>query len=324
MTHQHNARLIKNLSIIACLAVLQSQLFAQSIENPVVKKGVATYIANITIGPKFLVPDYWNKIIIKANVTVTGSFYMPTRTSPIEIAGESRQTSIIQGDGTRPTDDGIKGRSYSAIRCDKEVNLYVHDLRSLNPMKFHIAGGRGEVTVERCDLIENRGEFTTDGVHGGIQKVVVKDCFIDTWDDAVYVSECKLVENTTIVHNANGGPFQVTWGHNLSDYTCIIKNCTVIDNLDSSKTNTYNQGVVSWAKKGSQLVKDKMTLKFEGTFTRVIKPGIKPSHMYQIGRKAGGISDCEIVVEGRCTDKESVIIYGGTNSTVVFQKCTTN
>ncbi len=196
--------------------------------NPIVQNGVATFVADINIGQKFLVPDEWRKVVIKENVTVTGSFYMPERTKAIEIAGESRTTSIIKGDGSRPVDDGKKGRTYSAIRCDKSPDLYVHDLRSLNPMKFHIHGGFGNVTVERCDLIEDRGIHTTDGVHGGIGLVTVKDCYINTWDDAVYVTECKLVENTTIVHNKNGAPFQVTWGHKVNGEICIIRNYAIV------------------------------------------------------------------------------------------------
>lgn len=188
-------------------------------------------------------------------------------------------------------------------------------------MKFHIAGGFGNVTVERCDLIEDRGTHTTDGVHGGIGSVVVKDCYINTFDDALYVSECKLVENTTIVHNSNGAPFQVTWGREIKNYTCIIRNCTVIDNMTIDGTKTYNQGVVSWASKKEASSKDNITLKFEGTFDYKIAEGKKPSHFYQLGRKSKGIENCTINIEGLCPQKESIIVYGETNSKVVFKNC---
>lgn len=289
--------------------------------NPIVKNGVATFVADINIGRKFLVPDEWNKVVIKENVTVTGSFYMPDRTKPIEFAGESRATSIIKGDGSRPVDDGKKGRTYSAIRCDQSPDLYVHDLRSLNPMKFHIHGGFGKVTVERCDLIEDRGTHTTDGVHGGIGLVTVKDCYINTWDDAVYVSECRLIENTTIVHNKNGAPFQVTWGHRINDQTSIIRNCTVIDNMGADEKGSYNQGVVSWASKQNETSSDKMILKFEGIFKHETAEGKITSHMYQLGRKVKGVSNCTLIVEGYCKEKESVLIYDNTNSKVVFKNC---
>lgn len=322
-------RICENLNskirmIIYLTVILQSFVFyGQGIEknNPVVQNGVATFVADINIGRKYLVPDEWVKVVIKKNVTITGSFYMPNRTRPIEFAGESRTTSVIKGDGSRPEDDGKKGRTYSAIRCDQSPDLYVHDLRSLNPMKFHIHGGFGNVTVERCDLIEDRGIHTTDGVHGGIGLVVVKDCYINTWDDAVYVSECKLVENTTIVHNKNGAPFQVTWGHSINGEICIIRNCTVIDNMGPEEKGSYNQGVVSWASKQNESSPDKIILKFEGGFSHQTAAGKVSSHMYQLGRKVKGINNCTIEVEGYCKEKESIVVYDNTNSIVVFKDC---
>ncbi|MCG8697516.1 MAG: Ig-like domain-containing protein, partial [Bacteroidales bacterium] len=291
-------------------------------QNPTVQNGVATYHSNKNIGRKFRVPDSWDKIVIKANVTLTGSFYMPTRNHPIEIAGESRVTSIIKGDGSRPTNDGINGRSYSAIRCDKSPNLYVHDLRSLNPMKFHIHGGFGHVTVERCDLIENRETHTTDGVHGGHGKTIVRDCYINTYDDALYTIECKLVENTTIVHNKNGGPFMTSWGASVpNNHVCVIRNCKVIDNYNGTN---YNHGVVSWAGKnsgGSQTI----TLKFEGTFEYEVNPGKKSSTMYTIGRpNNGGVNNAHIVIDGICARRNSVDTRRSTNSSVTFKNCNSN
>jgi hypothetical protein len=48
--------------------------FAAFSQNPSVVNGVATYQSDINIGRKFLVPNEWKKIVIKANVTITGSF----------------------------------------------------------------------------------------------------------------------------------------------------------------------------------------------------------------------------------------------------------
>ncbi|MCG8700870.1 MAG: carbohydrate-binding protein [Bacteroidales bacterium] len=287
-------------------------------QNPTVVNGVATYNADINIGRKFQVPDTWNKILIKANVTVTGSFYFPTRTTPMEIAGESRTTSIIKGDGTRPTDDGIMGRSYSAIRFDQAPDVYVHDLRSLDPMKFHIAGGFGKVIVERCDLIETRGEHTTDGVHGGDQSVIVRDCYINTWDDALYTRECVLVENTTIVHNKNGAPFMTSWGAAAEkNYTCVIRNCSVIDN-----DTQYNHGVVAWAGKSHDYAQT-INLKFQGTFSKTTATGKTASYMYTIGRTSGSsLSNATINVDGLCPNQSSIEYRTGTsNCSVVFNNC---
>ena len=288
-------------------------------QNPTVSNGVATYHSNKNIGRKFQVPASWDKIVIKKNVTLTGSFYMPTRNHPIEIMGESRTTSIIKGDGSRPTDDGIRGRSYSAIRCDKSPDLYVHDLRITRPMKFHIHGGFGNVTVERCDIIAGSHTATTDGIHGGKGKTVVKDCYIDVYDDATYTIECKLIENTTFVHNKNGSPFMVSWGAGVpANHVCVIRNCTVIDNYDGTD---YNHGTIGWAGKNSSSAQT-MHIKFEGTFTRKVNPGKKSSPMYTIGRPyTSGISNATIEIDGLCPSKNSVDIRGNTNSKVVFKNC---
>lgn len=288
-------------------------------QNPTVVNGVATYSADINIGRKFPVPDSWNKILIKENVTITGSFYMGNRSKPIEIAGESRETSIIQGDGSRPTDDGIKGRTYSAIRCDGSPDLYVHDLKITKPMKFHIHGGFGNVTVERCNIIAGTHTYTTDGIHGGKGKTVIKDCYIDVYDDALYTSECKLVENTTIRHNKNGGPFMTSWGGDVpNNHVCVIRNCTVIANYNGSD---YNHGVVSWAGKNAS-GSETITLKFEGTFKYEIAPGASPSPFYTIGRPGKtGLNNAHIVVDGICPMKSSIDLRGSTNCSVTFKNC---
>ncbi|MCG8699986.1 MAG: carbohydrate-binding protein, partial [Bacteroidales bacterium] len=237
----------------------------------------------------------------------------------MEIAGESRVTSIIKGDGTRPTDDGIVGRSYSAIRFDKSPDVYIHDLRSLDPMKFHIGGGFGNVLVERCDLIESRGEHSSDGIHGGAQRVIVRDCYIDTWDDALYTRECTLVENTTIVHNKNGSPFMTSWGASIENGDeCIIKNCTVIDNSNEG----YNHGVVGWAGKHDSAPQT-INLNFQGTFTRTTAAGKQASPMYTIGRPGGDlIENANIKVEGLCPSPNSIELRSGAvNCNVQFVNC---
>lgn len=284
----------------------------------VVDKNVATFYRDTIIGKKFKVPDSWDKILIKENVTLIGSFFMPKRNKPIEIAGESRETSIIKGDGSRPEDDGKKGRTYSAIRCDSSPDLYVHDLRSLDPMKFHIHGGFGNVTVERCDLIEQRGTHTTDGVHGGKGKTIVKDCYINTFDDATYISECKLIENTTIVHNQNGSPFMVSWGYALDKNTkCVIRNCTVISN----DAIDYHHGIIGWAGNNGNDI-DTMHVVFEGTFKRLTNPGKTVSPMYTIGRlNKSPLNNCVIEVQGLCPYREEVEIRSNANSNVIFRNC---
>ncbi len=291
-------------------------------QNPNVVNGVATYTASKNIGRKFSIPNEWTKIIIKANVTLTGSFYMPTRTTPIEIMGENRKTSIIQGDGSRPTDDGINGRSYSAIRADKSPDVYVHDLTVTKPMKFHIHGGFGNVTAERCDIIAGSDTHTTDGIHGGAGKTVIKDCYIDVYDDALYTIECKLVENTTIVHNKNGGPFMTSWGASVPEnHTCIVRNCTVIENSNIG----YNHGVFSWSQKHEDYAQT-IHIKIEGSLAIKVNPGKQEAPMYTIGRPNDftGLKNATMKIDGKCLKTESVDIRENESSNkVVFVNCGT-
>lgn len=309
----------RNILLPITLVVFSALLNNTIAQKLIVKNGVATYSGDTVVGKKFAVPDSWTKIVIKKDVTITGSFYMGARTKPIEIMGESRETSIIKGDGSRPTDDGIKGRSYSAIRCDGSPDLYVHDLKITEPMKFHIHGGFGNVTVERCNIIAGTHTFTTDGIHGGKGKTIVKDCYIDVYDDALYTTECKLIENTTIVHNKNGGPFMTSWGSAVPEgHVCVIRNCKVIGNYEGTN---YNHGVVSWAGKsdaGAQTI----TLKFEGTFEYIVNPDKKASTFYTIGRPGkNGISDATIIIDGICPQQNSIEIRDNTNSKVEFINC---
>ncbi|MBP6385242.1 MAG: hypothetical protein KA313_06900 [Pseudarcicella sp.] len=300
--------------------VKSSQERQAAILNPTLVNGVATFSVSGNIGVKRAVPNTWKKIVIKKNVTLVGSFYMGNRSEPIEITGESRETSIIKGNGTRPTDDGMNGRSYSAIRCDGSPDLYVHDLRITEPMKFHIHGGFGNVTVERCDIIAGSETHTTDGVHGGVGKTVVKDCFIDVYDDALYTIECKLVENTKIVHNKNGSPFMTSWGNDVpKNHVCVIKNCSVVDNYDGTN---YNHGIVAWAGKNENNTKETVTLKFEGTFSRTTALNKKSSVFYTIGRpNDGGVNNAHIIIDGYCGNKSSVDLRQSTNSSVTFKNC---
>lgn len=305
------------LVVLFCFIIVSFVNYSLSAQT--VSNGVATYITNTTIGKKFLVPDSWDKIIIKENVTITGSFYMGNRSKSMEISGESRTTSIIQGDGSRPTDDGIRGRSYSAIRCDGSPDLYVHDLMITKPMKFHIHGGFGNVTVERCNIIAGTETATTDGIHGGIGKTIVRDCYIDVYDDALYTIECKLIENSTIVHNKNGSPFMVSWNAKVPDnQVCIVRNCTVIDNYEGTD---YNHGVFGWAGKNRPET-ETMNIKIEGELNYVVNPGKESSFMYTIGRpKKAGISNAHIVIDGICPQNKSIDIRANTNSTVTFLNC---
>ncbi len=302
--------------------------------------GVATFGVSGNIGKRRNVPDTWKKIYIKKNVTLTGSFRVPeSRTTKIEIYGESRTTSIIQGDGSRPTDDGnnssgqpYKGRTYSAIRVEGDNEVSVHDLTVTKPMKFHISGGFGKVTVERCNIIAGSETPTTDGIHGGKAQTTIRDCYIDVHDDALYTIECKLVERTTIVHNSNGGPFMTSWGAAVpANHTCIIRDCKV----KANSTGYYAHGVFSWAQKNEgedDPLNQTINIKIEGTFDYTANAGkVKAPYMYTIGRPFTGnpgavrppdVRNATMSIDGSCLNKNSIEYRPTvTNSKVVFKNC---
>ena len=287
-------------------------------DNPKVVDGVATYHTSKIIGQKFEVPDSWDKIVIEENVTLGGSFYMPKRKKAIEIMGKSRKTSIIQGIKSMHHLKSRIGRQYSGIRCDLSPDVYIHDLRSYNPDKFHISAGQGNVKVERCDIIDDRGQHTTDGVHGGMNKTQVIDCYISTHDDSLYISECILIKDCTIVNNHNGAPFQVGWGKDIGTNSCKIENCTVIDACKDPQKTRYYMGVVGWANRRGT-APNIMNIEFIN-FKRELLPGAIKSPMYQFGRHGKGIKDCTINVTGYCVE-ESDIYYAVSQNCKLVQDC---
>ncbi len=270
----------------------------------------ATYTQNKTIGSKFRVPDSWERIVINAGVTVTGSFYSDGRSAPLTIEGVNRQTSILKGTGNFQSAGTQESRTHSGIRIEAGVNVTVKNLTSLNPDKFHTSCF-GKIEVINCDLIDNRGQHTTDGVHGGVKSgSIIRGCYINTHDDAMYYSECGLIENTTIVHNKNGAPFQGGWGVTPgTGWVCVIRDCKVIDASSetggAANNNGYNQGVVSWAGKSSAFAS--LTVRFEGTFTRQVRSGAKRSPMYQLGRRESELNNAELK-SNLCTNAQNTLL----------------
>lgn len=151
---------------------------------------------------------------------------------------------------------------------------------------------------------------------------MVKNCYIDVFDDALYTIECKLVENTTIVHNQNGSPFMTSWGASVpSNHTCIIRNCKVIANSSSD----YNNGVFGWAGKNDDVAQT-INIKIEGSFTYEKRPGKVDPPMYTIGRprNQSDIRNATMRIDGNCPRKTSVQIRDNpTTNKVVFVNCPT-
>ncbi|MCG8696424.1 MAG: T9SS type A sorting domain-containing protein [Bacteroidales bacterium] len=296
---------MKTKKLILTVSALFMLCISMLAQNPKVANGVATYVADKKIGQKFMVPDSWDKIIIKKNVTVTGNFVTPdSRKKDITVEGEDWNTSVLKGTGKVATyPNNVDNRRYlSAISNNGTGTLYVKNLKSYNPDKFHLRS-EARIIVEHCRIIQDAGipKGHADAVHGGRgSKSEVHDCYISTWDDATYSSECWLVKNTTIVMNGNGAAFQVGYGTNYvhKDPVCRVINCSVIAN-----GKRYSKGVVAWTNCNYKGGPNHAKIYFEN-FKLSTNAGKTPLKMYTMGGNGGKKlgTNCEIHV----TSDESV------------------
>lgn len=276
-----------------------------------VKDGVATFTQNATIGAKYKVPGDWKKIIIKDKVTLKGNFLIATHNSSIEIAGEGWE-SVLDNSIT-PYKKGGPNRDYCNIRytCnDKKAVLKLSNFVSKNPANFHITSW-APVEIHKMKIIDTRGQPSTDGVHS-THGAKIYDSFISTYDDALYVGETSWIENTTIEHNSNGGPLQVSWGGNANGNSMTVKDCKFIDTA-----NKYNQGVVGWAKKEGG-GKETVTIKFVGNNTWTVKNGAKKSPFYTFSSgDNGAVKNAVVVQDGGDKDwAKSIEQRNGSNGVV--------
>ncbi|MCG8700084.1 MAG: T9SS type A sorting domain-containing protein [Bacteroidales bacterium] len=293
-------------------------------QNLEVVNGVATFKGDTTIGLRFMVPDSWDTIVIKENVTVTGNFVTPDeRNKDITVHGEDWNTSVLHGSGNiQPYPNNVENRRFaSAISNNGKGTLFVENLKSHNPDKFHLRS-EGRIIVKHCNIIEDEGRGHADGVHGGRgSKSEVHDSYISTWDDNTYLSECWLVKNTTIVMNGNGAAFQVGYGNNFvhEDPICRVENCTVIANAKK-----YSKGVVAWTSNGYKDGPNHAKIHFEN-FTLLTNPGKTPLKMYTMGgnngKKLG--SNCEIHVtsDNSICDLKENEFRSNTPGTVRVKNC---
>jgi hypothetical protein len=277
-----------------------------------VRGGVATFCRSTTIGARYRVPDSWQKIVIKKGVTLKGNFIIagPTRDFVVEGEGE---TSVLDNSMT-PYRKG--DRAYVGVRFENRGDLLVTNFKSRNPANFHITAW-GPTVVDKMWIIDDRGQSSTDGVHS-TKGVEILNSFISTYDDATYVGEASLIENTTIEHNANGAPLQISWGGNANGNVTVIKDCKFI----STSTGGSNQGVVGWARKedpGPQTV----TLDFRGNNTWTVKAGANPSTpFYKLGSREKITNATIIQKGGLCRWAQSVDQSRNTSSVrIVTQGC---
>jgi hypothetical protein len=292
---------------IVWFIVLAGTLFAQ---NPKVANGVATFTNDITIGARYKVPNTWNKIVIEKNVTVKGNF----------IISGNKRTFTIEGKGWNSILDNsvttyVKGdRSLCNVRMETGGQLILKNFTSKNPANFHITAW-APILIDGMKIIETRRRTSTDAAHSN-HGVTIKNSFISTYDDAMYVGETNIT-NTIIEHNTNGGPIMVSWGGNAHGNKSTFTNVTFIEN---EADGNYHHGVVGWAKKNDAGVQ-KATIEFIDCKWET-KSGKKAGSFYTFGNFGNTITDGKVhQIGGLCSWANSIKQKNGSNGVVTVENC---
>ncbi len=251
------------------LAVLGLLLAAApaAFSAPTVVNGVATYSTSQNIGSvvngKYQpqgVPSTWTKIVINANVTLTGRFDFSNRTTDLTFEGKDPNTSIIKGwkrseDSVSSDKAGIHRRNYSSSGKLTIKSLKIQD----QPGRGIMGWGSGTLNVTSCNIVQTPNDSLTDGVHANNTGDITFSS-INVHDDGTYATMCDYINNVKFTHRNNGGPIQIAWGqHTGGGQIKTVTNCTFVPVYNGD----YNSGIVDW--KRTQVNNDSIKLKMTGT-----------------------------------------------------------
>lgn len=211
----------------------------------------------------FHVPADVKKIVIKANVTVTGRFDI---TSDCTIEGENWETSKIFGttqqrySHNRGDEYGKEWDTpwkYSMIDVTDAATVTVRNLTIQNPFGYCISGYAANAIVH-CDtiaMLDTRGgnQNNSDGLLAQSGSSI-KNSYISLGDDAIKAYHSIDVENVAVKMLQNGAPIQLGWGKediaddvDDEDITVNIRNLDITS--EKNATYNYNRGIISF--KGS-------------------------------------------------------------------------
>jgi len=181
------------------------------------------------------VPTNVSVITIAAGVRVTGQF---TFRSDCTISGEDRKTSIIHGTDVpellhkKQLDKGGGCIPYSAILGVGKIVLHVQNLTTLNPIGYMWTGKKGaRLHLDNVRGIDNRSGWHnhSDGISAAAGSTV-RNCYLETGDDAIKLYADILVEDTTIKMIQNCVPIQLGWGSHGNKAKGVFRNLTIIGN----------------------------------------------------------------------------------------------
>ena len=181
------------------------------------------------------IPTSILKVIINANVTVTGEF---TWGHQMTFEGQDQMTSVLYGTPGKGVlnslglDKKYSCVAYSAFYGYGNGDNYIKNLTCLNPLGFMFTGKNScRLHLDGVRGIDNRGGFHnhSDGISAASGSTV-RNCYLETGDDAIKVYANILVENTDIVMIQNCVPIQYGWGTYGSGATGTFKNVRITGN----------------------------------------------------------------------------------------------
>ena len=181
------------------------------------------------------VPTNVTRITIGANVRVTGQL---TVRHDCTIEGKDQRTSILYGTDTPgllhklKLDQGGGCTPYSAVLGEGKIDLQVKNLTTLNPIGFMWTGKKGaRIHLDGVRGIDDRGGWRnhSDGISAAAGSTV-RNCYLETGDDAIKLYADILVEDTTIKMIQNCVPIQLGWGSHGNKAKGVFRNLTIIGN----------------------------------------------------------------------------------------------
>ncbi len=181
------------------------------------------------------IPNSILKVVINENVTVTGQF---TWGHAMTFEGKNKYTSVVYGTSGRGVlnslglDKKYTCVAYSSFYGYGSGDNYIKNLTCLNPLGFMFTGkGNCRMHLDGVRGIDNRGGWAnhSDGISAAAGSTV-KNCYLETGDDAIKVYADIYVENTDIVMVQNCVPIQYGWGTYGSGAVGRFKNVRITGN----------------------------------------------------------------------------------------------
>jgi len=185
-------------------------------------------------------PEGVTKITIRTNVKVTGQF---TIRHDCTIEGADQKTSILHGTDIpellhqNQLDKGGNCIPYSAVYGEGKIDLYVNNLTTLNPIGYMWTGKQGaRIHLNGVRGIDDRGGWHnhSDGISAAAGSTV-RNCYLETGDDAIKLYADITVENTTIKMIQNCVPIQLGWGSYGNNAHGTFRNLTIIGDKGRGK-----------------------------------------------------------------------------------------